>query len=100
MGTNSYVCKSYKGKTGRVAFLPSPSWIQLRDNIFKNKKLLKGKGVSITETLKKDRMAKLNKARETYALGTFGLEKGKCFLKMKRILQANPLSTMINICEK
>ena len=45
-------------------------------------------------------MAKLNKARETYALGTFGLEKAKCFLKMKRILQANPLSTMINICEK
>ena len=38
----------------------------LRHNIFKNKKLLKGKGVSITESLTKDRMAKLNEARETY----------------------------------
>ena len=34
-------------------------------NIFKNKKLLKGKGVSITKSLTKDRMAKLNKGRET-----------------------------------
>ena len=37
----------------------------LRQNIFKNKKLLKGKGVSITESLAKDGMAKLNEARET-----------------------------------
>ena len=34
------------------------------------------------------------------ALGTFGLVMAKYFLNMKRILQANPLSTMINICEK
>ena len=34
-------------------------------NIFKNKKSLKGKGVSITKSLTKDRMAKLNKGRET-----------------------------------
>ena len=31
----------------------------LRHNIFKNKKLLKGKSVSITESLTKDRVAKL-----------------------------------------
>ena len=40
--------------------------MHLRHNIFKNKKLLKGKGVSITESLTKDRMAKLTEARETY----------------------------------
>ena len=38
----------------------------LRHNIFKNKKLLKGKGVSITENLTKYRMTKLNEAREAY----------------------------------
>ena len=38
----------------------------LRHNIFKNKKLIKGKGVSITKNLTKDRMAQLNEARETY----------------------------------
>ena len=34
------------------------------------------------------------------ALGTFGLVMAKYFLKMKRILQGNPLSTMINIYDK
>ena len=29
MGANSYVCRSYRGKTGRGAFLPPPSWIGL-----------------------------------------------------------------------
>ena len=38
----------------------------LRHNIFKNEKLLKGKGVSITQSLTKDCLAKLNEARETY----------------------------------
>ena len=38
----------------------------LRHIIFKKKKLLKGKGVSITESFTKDRMAKLNEAREIY----------------------------------
>ena len=33
-------------------------------------------------------------------LGTFGLVMAKCFLKMKKILQTNPLSTMTNICDK
>ena len=62
--------------------------------------MLKGKGVSIKETLTKDGMAKLNEARELTALETFGLVMAKYFLMMKRILQANPLSTMINICDK
>ena len=70
----------------------------LRHNICNNKKLLKGKGFLITEKiskdLTKDRMAKLNEARETY-----GLVMAKYFLKMKRIFQANPLSTMINFCD-
>ena len=37
----------------------------LRHSIFKNKKLLKRKGVSITEILMKDRMAKPKEAIET-----------------------------------
>ena len=34
------------------------------------------------------------------ALGMFELVMAKYFLKMKRILQGNPFSTMINICDK
>ena len=29
LGANSYVCRSYKGKTGRGPFYP-PSWMELR----------------------------------------------------------------------
>ena len=72
----------------------------LRHNIFKIKKLLKGKGVSITESLTKDHMAKLNEVREIYSYRKFWTSDGKIFVKMKRILQPNPLSTMINFCEK
>ena len=72
----------------------------LRHNIFKNKKLLKAKGVFITESLTKDRMAKLNETRETYGFKNVWASDGKNFLKRKRILQVNLLSTMINICDK
>ena len=40
------------------------------------------------------------KPEKRTALGKFGLVMAKYLLKMKRILQANPLSTMINICGK
>ena len=53
----------------------------LRHNIFKNKKLLKGKGVSITESLTKDHMAKLNEARETYGFRNVWTSNGKIFFK-------------------
>ena len=38
-----------------------------RHNVFKNEKLLKGIGASITESLTKERMAKLHEERETYS---------------------------------
>ena len=49
------------------------------------------------ESLTKELMTKLNEALETY-----GLEPvmAKYFLKMKKILQANPLHIMINFCDK
>ena len=53
----------------------------LRHDIFKNKKLLKGKGASITESLTKDRMAKLNEARETYGFRNVWTSDGKIFFK-------------------
>ena len=39
LGDNSYVCKSYMGKTGRGRFgsPSSPSWIGLREPILKNR---------------------------------------------------------------
>ena len=43
----------------------------LRLNVFKNKKLLKGKRFSITESLTKDRMAKLNDPTETCGFRNF-----------------------------
>ena len=46
-----------------------------------DKKLLKGKGVSITESLKKDRMIKLNEARETYGFRNVWTSYGKIFYK-------------------
>ena len=43
-----------------------PIIIQLKNNIFKNKKLLNWKGVSIIESLTKNPMGKLNEARKAY----------------------------------
>ena len=40
------------------------------------------------------------KPEKLTALERFGLVMAKYFLKMERILQVNPLSTMINICDK
>ena len=53
----------------------------LRHNIFKDKKLLKGKGVSITESLSKDLMVKLNEARETYGFRSVWTSDGKIFFQ-------------------
>ena len=72
----------------------------LRHNIFKNKKLLKGKGVSITESLTKDRMAKLNEARETYGFRNVWTSDGKIIFKNEKNPSSKALSTMINICDK
>ena len=72
----------------------------LRHNIFKNKKLLKGKGVSITESLTKDRMAKLNEARETYGFRNVWTSDGKIIFKNEKNPSNKALSTMVNICDK
>ena len=53
----------------------------LKHNIFKNNKLLKGKGVSITESLTKDHMAKLNQARENNGFRNVRTSDGKIFFK-------------------
>ena len=63
----------------------------LRHNIFKNKKLLKGKGISITESLTKDRMAKLNEARETYSFRNVSTSDGKIFFKDENNPSSKPL---------
>ena len=63
----------------------------LRHNIFKNKKLLNGKGVSITESLTKDRMAKLNEARETYGFRNVWTSDGKIFFKDEKNPSSKPL---------
>ena len=63
----------------------------LRHNIFKNKKLLKGKCVSITESLTKDCMAKLNEARETYGFRNVWTSDGKIFFKDDKNPSTKPL---------
>ena len=64
----------------------------LRHNIFKNRKLLKGKGVSITESLTKDCMAKLNDARETYDFRNVWTSDGKIFFKDEKNPSSKPLA--------
>ena len=63
----------------------------LRHNIFKNKKLLKGKRVSITKSLTKDRMAKLNEARETYGFRNVWTSDGKIVFKDEKTPSSKPL---------
>ena len=63
----------------------------LRHNIFKNKKLLKEKVVSITESLTKDRMAKLNEARENYGFRNVWTSDGKIFFKDEKNPSSQPL---------
>ena len=58
----------------------------LRHNKFKNKKLLKRKGVSITESLAKDRIAKRNKARETYGFKNVWTTRIFFIRNLKRVL--------------
>ena len=63
----------------------------LRHNIFKNKKLLKEKVVSITESLTKDGMAKLNEARENYGFRNVWTSDGKIFFKDEKNPSSQPL---------
>ena len=63
----------------------------LRHNIFKNKKLLKGKAISITERFTKDRMAKLNQAKETYGLRNVWTSDDKIFFKDEKSPSSKPL---------
>ena len=63
----------------------------LRHNIFKNIKSLKGKGVSIIESLSKDCMAKLNEARETYGVRNVWTSDGKIFFKDEKKPSSKPL---------
>ena len=58
----------------------------LRHNIFQNNKSLRGKSVSITERLRRDRMAKLNETKETYDFRNVWTSDSKIIFKMKRIL--------------
>ena len=64
----------------------------LKHNIFKNKKLLKGKGASIKESLTKDRMAKLNETRETYGFRNVWTNDGKIFFKDEKNPSSKPLA--------
>ena len=59
--------------------------------VFKNKKLLKRKGVSITESLRKECMAKLNEARETYGFRNVWTCDGKIFFKDLKNPSSKPL---------
>ena len=63
----------------------------LRHNKFKNKKLLKGKGVLITESLTKERMVKLNEPRETYRFRNVWTSNGKIFFKDEKGPSSKPL---------
>ena len=62
-----------------------------RHNIFKNKKLLKGEGVTVTESLKKDCMAKLNEARKTYGFRNVWNSDGKIYFKDEKNPSSKPL---------
>ena len=62
----------------------------LKHNIFKNKNLLKGKGVSITESLTKD-MTKLNEAKETYGFRNVWTSDGKILFKEEKNPSNKPL---------
>ena len=64
--------------------------------ILRCSRVLKGKDVSITESLAKDCMIKLNEARETYGFRNVWTSDDKIFFKD----EANLLSTMINFCDK
>ena len=63
----------------------------LRHNKFKNKKLLKGKGVLITESLTKERMVKLNEPSETYRFRNVWTSNGKIFFKDEKSPSRKPL---------
>ena len=63
----------------------------LGHNIFKNKKSLKIKSISITESLTKGRMAKINESRETYGFRNVWTSDGKIFFKDEKNPSSKPL---------
>ena len=68
-----------------------PIIVKLLRYIFKNKKLLKGKVVSIKESLTNDLMPKLNETRETYGFRNVWTNDGKIFFKDEKNLSSKPL---------
>ena len=75
------------GKPREVGAKPRPIIIKfsrynVRHSVFKNKKKLKGKGVSITESLTKRRMAALTKAKEEHGFTNVWSVDGKIFYKV------------------
>ena len=68
-----------------------PIIVKLVRYIFKNRKLLKGKVVSITENLTKDLMPKLNEARETYGFKNVWTSGGKIHFKDEKNPSSKPL---------
>ena len=53
----------------------------MRNKLFKNKRKLKGKKVSITESMTKVRMEKLKEAREIYDRNNVWTSDGKILIK-------------------
>ena len=68
-----------------------PIIVKLLRYIFKNKKLLKGKVVSIKESLTNDLMPKLNETRETYGFRNVWTNDGKIFFKDEKNPSSKPL---------
>ena len=68
-----------------------PIIVKLLRYIFKNKKLLKGKVVSIKESLANDLMPKLNETRETYGFRNVWTNDGKIFFKDEKNPSSKPL---------
>ena len=68
-----------------------PIIVKLLRYIFKNKKLLKGKVVSVKESLTNDLMPKLNETRETYGFRNVWTNDGKIFFKDEKNPSSKPL---------
>ena len=60
-----------------------------RNSIYRNKKLLKGKGISVTETLTAKRFKMLEKARELHGFVNVWSQDGKIMFFDKTINKVN-----------
>ena len=58
-----------------------------RHHVFRNKKLLKGTGISVTESLTLKRMEHLKKAREQHGFGNVWTLHGKIMFKDMTVIQ-------------